>query len=109
MHERLPGGHLATDLIRYVDVGGSHRPESLALYWQRMSPSLSELLKLPAGERAELAMALWESLSDAEREGELELTPDEASELDRRWMDHVQRPESSIPWDEVRRKLLDRE
>lgn len=54
-------------------------------------------------------MALWESLSDAEREGELELTPDEASELDRRWMDHVQRPESSIPWDEVRRKLLDRE
>ena len=26
-----------------------------------MSPSLSELLKLPAGERAELAMALWEA------------------------------------------------
>jgi len=74
-----------------------------------MSSSLSELLKLPAGERAELAMALWESLSEAEREGELELTPDEAAELDRRWMDHVQRPESSIPWDEVRRKLRDRE
>jgi putative addiction module component (TIGR02574 family) len=74
-----------------------------------MSPALSELLKLPPGERAELAMALWESLSDAERAGELELTPEEASELDRRWMDHVQRPESSIPWDEVRRKLMDRE
>ena len=74
-----------------------------------MSPSLSELLKLPAGERAELAMALWESLSEAEREGELELTPEEGEELDRRWMDHVQRPESSIRWDEVRRKLLDRE
>ena len=44
-----------------------------------MSPSLSELLKLPAGERAELAMALWESLSEAEREGELELTPEEAA------------------------------
>ena len=43
-----------------------------------MSPSLSELLKLPAGERAELAMALWESLSEAEREGELELTPEES-------------------------------
>jgi putative addiction module component (TIGR02574 family) len=74
-----------------------------------MSPSLSELLKLPAGERAELAMALWDSLSEAEREGELELTPEEGEELDRRWSDHVQRPDSSIPWAEVRRKLLDRE
>lgn len=32
-----------------------------------MSPSLSELLKRPAGERAELAMALWESGSEARR------------------------------------------
>lgn len=61
-----------------------------------MSPSLSELLKLPAGERAELAMILWESLSEAEREGELELTLEEGEELDRRWSDHVQRPDSSI-------------
>ena len=74
-----------------------------------MSPSLSELLKLPAGERAELAMALWESLSQAEREAEFDLTPEEAAELDRRWMDHVQRPESAIPWENVRRKLTDRE
>lgn len=74
-----------------------------------MSPSLSDLLKLPAAERAELAMALWESLSDTERDRELELTPEQAAELDRRWLDHVQRPQSSIPWDEVRRKLLDRE
>ena len=55
-----------------------------------MSPSLSELLKLPPGERAELARALWESLSEGEREGELELTPEQAPELDRRWMEHVQ-------------------
>ena len=74
-----------------------------------MSPSLSELLKLPAGERAELAMALWESLSAAERETALELTLEQAAELDRRWMDHVQRPESAVPWDEVRRKLVGRE
>jgi putative addiction module component (TIGR02574 family) len=70
---------------------------------------LAELLKLPAGERAELAMALWESLSEAEREGELELTPEDGEELDRRWSDHVQRPDSSVPWADVRRKLLDRE
>ena len=41
-------------------------------------------------------MVLWESLSEAEREGELELTPEEGEELDRRWSDHVQRPDSSI-------------
>ena len=70
---------------------------------------LSELLKLPPGERAELAMSLWESLSDAERERELELTPEEAAELDRRWMDHLERPDSEIPWDDVRRKLIRRE
>jgi hypothetical protein len=45
-----------------------------------MSPSLSELLKLPASERAELAMALWESLSEAEREGELRAALDETIE-----------------------------
>jgi len=37
------------------------------------------------------------------------LTPEEAAELDRRWMEHVQRPEFAIPWDDVRRKLMERE
>jgi putative addiction module component (TIGR02574 family) len=60
------------------------------------------------GERAELVMALWESISETEREGELELTPEEIAETDRRWMDHVQRPESPIPWDDVRRRLIER-
>ena len=54
-------------------------------------------------------MALWESLFEAERVGELELTPEEAAELDRRWMDHVQRPQSAMPWDDVRRTLMERE
>ena len=74
-----------------------------------MPPSLSELLKLPPGQRAELAMALWESLSAAERDAELELTSEEAAELDRRWAEHVERPDSGIPWNDVRRKLLDHE
>ncbi len=59
------------------------------------STSLSQLLKLPAAERAELAMALWESLAEAERE----------AELDRRWAEHLANPGTAIPWDEVRRKL----
>ena len=71
-----------------------------------MSPSsLSQLLKLPAEERAELAMALWESLSDSEREAELALTPEQEAELDRRWAEHLANPETAIPWEQVRRKL----
>jgi putative addiction module component (TIGR02574 family) len=67
--------------------------------------TLAELLRLPASERIEIAMALWESLSDTEREAELSLTPEQAAELDRRLAEHVANPGSAIPWDEVRRKL----
>ena len=70
------------------------------------SSPLSQLLKLPAGDRAELAMALWESLTDAEREGELALTDEQRAELDRRWAEHLENPGSAVPWSEVRRKLL---
>jgi putative addiction module component (TIGR02574 family) len=70
------------------------------------SSPLAQLLKLPAGDRAELAMALWESLTEAEREGELGLTDEQRAELDRRWAEHVENPDSAVPWSEVRRKLL---
>ena len=70
------------------------------------SSPLTELLKLPAGDRAELAMALWESLTDAEREGELELSEADRAELDRRWTEHLANPHSAIPWSEVRSKLI---
>jgi len=72
------------------------------------SPSLSQLFKLPANERAELAMALWESLTDDEREAVLVLSADELAELDRRWAEHLADPSSAVPWDDVRRKLLAR-
>lgn len=67
---------------------------------------LSDLLKLPASDRAELALALWESLSDADRETALELNTEQRAELDRRWAEHVKNPQSAVPWSEVRRKLL---
>ncbi|MBA3297937.1 MAG: addiction module protein [Acidobacteria bacterium] len=70
------------------------------------SSTLSQLLKLSADDRAELAMALWESLSDSERETELALTDAQAAEIDRRWAEHLANPESAVPWSEVRRKLL---
>jgi putative addiction module component (TIGR02574 family) len=70
------------------------------------SSPLPQLLKLPAGDRAELAMALWESLTDAEREGELTLTDEQRAELDQRWSEHLENPDSAVPWSDVRRKLL---
>ena len=73
-----------------------------------MSPTdLAELLELPAGERAELAITLWESLTDEERDAELELGPEQRAELDRRWAEHGADPRSAIPWRDVRRKLAD--
>jgi putative addiction module component (TIGR02574 family) len=69
------------------------------------SSPLTELLKLPASDRAELAMTLWESLAEAERERELPLSDAERAELDRRWAEHLKNPNSAIPWSEVRTKL----
>jgi putative addiction module component (TIGR02574 family) len=68
---------------------------------------LAELLKLPVGERAEIAIALWESLTDEARSAALELTPEERAELERRWAEHEANPGSAIPWDEFRQKLRD--
>jgi putative addiction module component (TIGR02574 family) len=70
-----------------------------------MTPQLSELLKLPADARAELAMALWESLSAEEREAQFAPTPEQAAELDRRWAEHLRNPQSAIPWEDVLRSL----
>jgi putative addiction module component (TIGR02574 family) len=66
---------------------------------------VEQLLKLPRQKRAELALPLWDRLDDASREAELELSPEQADELDRRLAEHLANPESALPWDEVRRKL----
>jgi putative addiction module component (TIGR02574 family) len=71
------------------------------------SSPLTDLLKLPAGDRADLAMALWESLTDHEREAEFQLTDEQRAELDRRWSEHVANPESAVPWSDIRAKLLE--
>ena len=74
-----------------------------------MAPdTLAELLKLPSGERAELAMALWASLDDVQRGANLALTTEQSDELDRRFAEHQADPSTAIPWEDVRRKLLNR-
>ncbi len=70
-----------------------------------LSNTLATLLQLPAKDRIELAMALWDSLTDEDREAELALTPEQEAELDRRLEQHLADPGSAIPWEEVRRKL----
>lgn len=71
-----------------------------------MAPTvLAALLSLPEGQRAELAIALWESLSDAQRDQSLPVDSLLAAELERRAAEHAADPASAIPWAEVRRKL----
>ena len=68
---------------------------------------LTDLLKLPADDRAEFVIALWESLEEVERDGVCELTDEQRRrELDRRWEEHRRNPTAAVPWSEVRRKLL---
>jgi putative addiction module component (TIGR02574 family) len=67
-----------------------------------MAPTMmDELLKLPVAERIEIALALWESLENADREEAFAMTPELAAELDRRWAEHVADPDSAIPWEDV--------
>lgn len=71
-----------------------------------MASPLTDLLKLPAGDRAELAMALWESLSGTERDAAFTLSDEQRAELDRRWAEHRANPDSAVSWTDVRAKLL---
>jgi putative addiction module component (TIGR02574 family) len=71
-----------------------------------MVSPLRDLLGLPATDRAELAIALWESLTDSERDAAFPLTDHQKAELDRRWAEHVEHPESAVPWADLRSKLL---
>lgn len=74
-----------------------------------MAPNtLTELLKLPPADRAELAMALWASLDDLSRGAELALTPEQIAELDRRFAEHQANAGSARSWDEVEKNLRDR-
>ena len=50
-------------------------------------------------------MALWESLSDADRNGEVRVTDEQRAELDRSWAEHLQDPGSAVRWTDLRAKL----
>lgn len=71
------------------------------------SSPLPELLKLSAVDRAELEIALWESLTDSDRGQAFELSDEQRADLDRRWAEHVQNPGSAVAWAVVRSRLFD--
>lgn len=72
----------------------------------RMTKTLEELLKLPAAERAEIAISLWDSITESTDPTVLPLTAAQQAELERRLAEHERDPNSALPWDEVRRRLL---
>jgi putative addiction module component (TIGR02574 family) len=62
--------------------------------------------ELPLEEQIELIDALWESL--AKQGYEPPLTPDQAAELDRRLEAHRRNPDDVVPWDSIKREILDK-
>ena len=66
---------------------------------------LDELMQLPANERAEIALELWDSVEENDLPP---LTPEQMDEIDRRIAEHERDPSRPIPWEEVRARLWSR-
>jgi putative addiction module component (TIGR02574 family) len=60
-------------------------------------PLKAVLLKLSAANRAELAMSLWESLTDEQRDNATDLSDEQKAELDRHWAKHLKNPKLAVP------------
>lgn len=56
---------------------------------------------LSASDRVDLALDLWESLEDGERDAAFPMTPELAAELDRRVAEMDADGDPGQPWDEV--------
>jgi putative addiction module component (TIGR02574 family) len=69
------------------------------------SKDFSELMRLSAAERIQLAQDLWDSLSEDEIPPLLE---EQIEELERRRAEHERDPSAASPWEEVRARLIER-
>jgi len=65
--------------------------------------SLADLLDLPAGERLEIAQAIWDSI--AARPESVPLTEAQREELDRRLLEYEDNPDAGETWESVKRSL----
>lgn len=74
-----------------------------------MPQSVSQIVEaskaLSIEEQMELFDALWEVIDQYAAPDDFELTPEQRTELDRRWEAHIQHPESAISWEEGKAKL----
>ena len=59
---------------------------------------LDQLRSMPAAERREIVEKIWDEFADRD----LELTPKQAAELDRRLADHPARLDNVVSWDEMK-------
>ena len=69
-----------------------------------MSIDLAEVLALPIEERIELAQSIWDSVAAVPEA--VELTDEQRSELEIRFKEYRENPDSGSPWPEVRERIL---
>jgi putative addiction module component (TIGR02574 family) len=69
-----------------------------------MPSKFPELDQLPADEKMMLAAELWSEATADEKE--IEPDPQIVAILDERMAEYRKNPESAIPWEEVKRRLL---
>ena len=67
-------------------------------------PSLGDILQLGVAERIQLVEDVWDSIAAVPES--VPLTQEQRLELDRRLEQYRRSPETSIPWDEVRKRIL---
>jgi len=73
-----------------------------------MSNLLEDVKKMPVAERIQFVEDIWDTIATvpAKSHESLKLSKAELAELDRRRDAYLANPDSGIPWEEVRAKLL---
>lgn len=75
------------------------------MYRCSMRTARPDYRSLPLSERIELVEGIWDSIAE-ETGGSIDLTDEQRAELHRRLTGHHAEPAISIPWEQVRGKLL---
>jgi putative addiction module component (TIGR02574 family) len=66
--------------------------------------TVNDLLELPVSERLRLVEDLWDSIAEVPEA--IELSEDQRTELDRRLEAYREDPESGLPWNEIKERIL---
>jgi len=66
--------------------------------------SVAEILELPVDERIRLVELIWDSIAAVPES--VPMSDELKAELDRRLAEFEANPESGIPWDEVRERIV---